>query len=421
MSKKIIFGIIATVILIGGGVLYYFTRNVQPSEVVGITIEQPTANQEVQFPLTVKGYINGNGWGAFEGVAGSVQVFDANGNAITDRTPLQATTDWMQRKVSFETTIGDAQTMNNLFTPTGVLVFKNENTKGDPADDKEFRLPIKFANTQTASLKTYTNTTSGIQFQYPNTWQIIYQNVDSTIVKIMEPSSSNSFEVRNISDFDLKSLQTGKLKVDSGWAIAPMSDIYSRLIYKQDKKINIVMSVSDLSPEVKKVEDKILSTFKFTIPTSACTPNWQCGWGSCINGSQSQVVVDANNCGVSSLNANIACPALARICPETDSIIVNLPPGSACVWGVPCDIAWQANGLEGNVSIILDGFVTGSNLPYTISTVPVYPNFYSWIVPSSGYIPEANAHYKIKICGSDSAGTLICGESNYLSIWKNAQ
>jgi peptidoglycan hydrolase-like protein with peptidoglycan-binding domain len=64
--------------------------------------------------------------------------------------------------------------------------------------------------------------------------------------------------------------------------------------------------------------------------SSACIPNWQCGWGPCIippcvpgsnsvactNGTQSQVAVDSNNCGVPSSNVNIACPALARICNQ---------------------------------------------------------------------------------------------------------
>ena len=48
-----------------------------------------------------------------------------------------------------------------------------------------------------------------------------------------------------------------------------------------------------------------------------CTPNWQCGWGLCVNGSQSQIAVDYNNCGLSSSSANIACPALAKICDSS--------------------------------------------------------------------------------------------------------
>lgn len=49
-------------------------------------------------------------------------------------------------------------------------------------------------------------------------------------------------------------------------------------------------------------------------PSVACTPNWTCGWGTCINNSQLQVAVDSNNCGLPSSSTNIACPALARVC-----------------------------------------------------------------------------------------------------------
>jgi|GEM_PF-6589536 len=142
MSKKIIWAITIAIILIVGGFLY--TKNSSVNKHQGLAIEQPTINQEVKLPLTIKGEINGNGWTAFEGVVGSVQLFDENGKEITERTPLQATEDWMQTVVHFETTIGDAGTMKKISTQTGVLVFKNENTKGDSADDKEFRLPIKF-------------------------------------------------------------------------------------------------------------------------------------------------------------------------------------------------------------------------------------------------------------------------------------
>lgn len=181
MNKKVIWGIVLGVVAVIVGVFAlktvafvtcysdqvydncytdnfpYFSKksklNYIPVLKQGIIIEKPNSNQEVQMPITVKGYINGNGWSAFEGVAGSVQVFDANNKAISDRVPLTATTDWMQPTVHFETTVGDRQMMSNLSTQTGVLVFKNENTKGDPENDKEFRLPIKFvtlSNTQSS-------------------------------------------------------------------------------------------------------------------------------------------------------------------------------------------------------------------------------------------------------------------------------
>src|ERR1700686_3674257 len=138
MSKKVIWIIIVAILVIGGSVVFVKKPapiSTQPETNIaqGIVVEQPLINQEIQLPVTVKGYINGNGWNAFEAVAGSVQVFDANGKAISDRVPLKATTDWMQPTVHFETIVGDREMMNNLATQTGVLVFKNENTNGDPA------------------------------------------------------------------------------------------------------------------------------------------------------------------------------------------------------------------------------------------------------------------------------------------------
>ncbi|MDP3988053.1 MAG: peptidoglycan-binding protein [Candidatus Levybacteria bacterium] len=64
-------------------------------------------------------------------------------------------------------------------------------------------------------------------------------------------------------------------------------------------------------------------------PIPACTPNWQCsGFGSCINGQQTQTCTDTNNCGVST---NV--PVLTQSC--TVSCIPNWQTGawSTCVNG----------------------------------------------------------------------------------------
>jgi hypothetical protein len=64
-----------------------------------------------------------------------------------------------------------------------------------------------------------------------------------------------------------------------------------------------------------KILSQIVSTFKFTNNApSACVPNWQCGWGPCVNGGQSMIATDSNNCGLPPGGHPIACPALARIC-----------------------------------------------------------------------------------------------------------
>lgn len=49
----------------------------------------------------------------------------------------------------------------------------------------------------------------------------------------------------------------------------------------------------------------------------SCAPNWQCGWGSCANGYQSQVAIDSNNCGLPASTAKIVCTALARVCDSS--------------------------------------------------------------------------------------------------------
>jgi predicted secreted protein len=64
------------------------------------------------------------------------------------------------------------------------------------------------------------------------------------------------------------------------------------------------------------------------IKPNTCTPNWQCGWGQCQNGSQSMTAVDFNNCGISSQKSPaLACPALAKICDS----------GCACPTGQICN------------------------------------------------------------------------------------
>jgi len=141
--------IIIIIILLGAVGYFAFKKptitpiSTLPDTTKGIVVQQPVLNQEVQLPITVKGYINGNGWTAFEGVAGSVQVFDANNKAVSNRVPLNATNDWTQSTVYFETTVGDREMMSHLATQGGVLVFKSENARGDEYG-KEFRLPIKF-------------------------------------------------------------------------------------------------------------------------------------------------------------------------------------------------------------------------------------------------------------------------------------
>lgn len=81
--------------------------------------------------------------------------------------------------------------------------------------------------------------------------------------------------------------------------------------------------------------NSLYSCFLNTTPTDVnptppeCVPNWQCVWGECENGYQSQVAQDLNNCGLRSMTS-IACTALARQCAQS-TCVPNYTCGN---WGL---------------------------------------------------------------------------------------
>ena len=113
-------------------------NNPQPTADIEVTM--PKEGDWVSSPLEVAGAVNGNGWSGFEGQVGTVKLLDSDGKELANGV-LTATTEWTTLPTSFDTTL--------KFDPgtseTGELDFKNENPSGDPAKDKTFVLPIKFA------------------------------------------------------------------------------------------------------------------------------------------------------------------------------------------------------------------------------------------------------------------------------------
>jgi hypothetical protein len=113
---------------------------VSPAQKVsGIQVSFPTPNTVIKSPLKITGAVSGKGWTGFEGQVGTVKLFDANGNQLALGI-LTATTDWMMLPVQFQTTLVYVTPV----TPTGSLVFYNENPSGDPAKDKTFTVPVNF-------------------------------------------------------------------------------------------------------------------------------------------------------------------------------------------------------------------------------------------------------------------------------------
>lgn len=109
----------------------------------GIVVTSPKPNELVKLPITVHGQINGNGWIANEGETGLVQVFDANGKAISSVAILTATTDWLKLPTSFQTMVGDRQMMSYITTPTGYLKFTSKEEQNGQTQ-LTFIVPIRF-------------------------------------------------------------------------------------------------------------------------------------------------------------------------------------------------------------------------------------------------------------------------------------
>src|SRR3989344_944214 len=103
-----------------------------------IQVDAPKAYAVIASPLTVTGKARGSWY--FE-ASFPVRLLDANGTELAV-TPAQAKGEWMTEDfVPFEATL----TFNTPTTKTGTLILHNDNPSGDPAYDKEIRIPVTFS------------------------------------------------------------------------------------------------------------------------------------------------------------------------------------------------------------------------------------------------------------------------------------
>lgn len=116
-----------------------------------IVIDSPKANNEVSSPFTITGKARGSWY--FE-ASFPIQLLDNAGNVVTT-SHATAQGDWMTTDfVPFTATLNfDAGNANN-----GILVIKNDNPSGDPARDKEIRIPLQFKQETMQVLVFFTNT-----------------------------------------------------------------------------------------------------------------------------------------------------------------------------------------------------------------------------------------------------------------------
>jgi hypothetical protein len=144
MKKGVVLALVAVVALSMAGLFTSPTRTPAPEPPrTGITVQSPLQDEKVVFPLTIRGYVNGDGWFGFEGQVGTVRVLDSDGKIVSPAVPLTATTEWTQLPTYFEVQVGDAKTVSVLTTSTGTLLFTSESPRGAEFQ-KEFRLPVRF-------------------------------------------------------------------------------------------------------------------------------------------------------------------------------------------------------------------------------------------------------------------------------------
>ena len=172
MNRKVIFWLLATVIIVTGIYFYFarsqgqvalpissftqcveagypvmesYPRQCAPPSGPSFTEELPvevknlsvSAKEQISSPLNLTGEARGT-W--FFEASLPVAIYDANGLQIALE-PAQAQSDWMTTGfVPFSVTL----TFAPAATSTGELVIMADNPSGEPQNDKEFRVPIKF-------------------------------------------------------------------------------------------------------------------------------------------------------------------------------------------------------------------------------------------------------------------------------------
>lgn len=111
----------------------------------GLTVISPKANEKIESPIIVRGYINGDGWIGFEAIAGMIEILDKNGDLLASA-PLTIQGEWTQLPAYFEATLNFV----NSVSAEGQMKFFNENPSGLAEKDKTFVLPITFGKVQEA-------------------------------------------------------------------------------------------------------------------------------------------------------------------------------------------------------------------------------------------------------------------------------
>lgn len=174
-------------------------------------------------------------------------------------------------------------------------------------------------------------------------------------------------------------------------------------------------------------ETDVINFFsKYVSTQQSCTPNWQCVWGPCVNGSQIETAVDSNSCGATT--GQIICPTLAQTCSSSTqpSITITSPQGGE-KWkiGETHNITWISSGFynnNGKNNIGID-LISDSGIDYLVGISNSFAGVYSWTLSSASIMSANNATlspgiYRIKIYDNETPALTqsTSATSNYFSI-----
>lgn len=129
----------------------HFVENVGNANEVSdlITVDSPRPNDTVKSPLTITGRARGTWYFEAQFPIKIVEYGTSEADTVDSKSAeigtgnAKATSDWMTEDfVPFTATIEFSKPANQ--NPNGAIILKNDNPSGDPANDKQLIIPIKF-------------------------------------------------------------------------------------------------------------------------------------------------------------------------------------------------------------------------------------------------------------------------------------
>lgn len=143
-----------------------------------IRVNSVSKYDQIKSPITITGQARGMFY--FE-ASFPVKLIDSSGNILA-HAPAQAEGEWMTEEfVPFKAVLN--------FTPPvqgdGVLIFKNDNPSGMSENDKELRIPVKFAPvvSQSAKFDTALNLKIGDRITFSDTLAVELKSIDDSRCK----------------------------------------------------------------------------------------------------------------------------------------------------------------------------------------------------------------------------------------------